>query len=72
MYATGLEGSNIIHRTFMYGKYTAIQKFRNKYLFNPETGQNFKRTLDILSLKPLVKCLLNGIVIKLRKLYIKM
>jgi len=72
MYATGLEGSNIIHRTFMYGLYTSMQKFVNKYLFNPETGQDFKWTPDILKLKLPVKCLLDGIVIKLRKLYIKM
>jgi len=49
-----------------------MQKLRNKYLFNSETGQDFKKTTDILNLKLPIKCLLNGIVIKLRKFYIKM
>ena len=45
-----------------------MQKFRNKYLFDPKTGRAFERTADILNLKLLIKCLLKGIVIKLRKL----
>lgn len=48
-----------------------MQTFRDKYLFNPESKQDCKRTADILNMKLPVKCLLNCIVIKLRKLYVK-
>jgi len=45
-----------------------MQKFRNKYLLNLKNEQDFQRTADIPNLKLPIKCLLNGIVIKLRKL----